>query len=225
MAFYSWDFSFLPSYWNVILKGVGVTLELSILSIILTTILGTILGIVLSRPNKSVRYTAILLIDTVRSIPLLVLILFVYYLFPALGFKNVHAFWPALVAIVLNHSAFFADIMRGSLEGIPKGLMLSARSLGFSKQDALRRILLPEVYRETFPAITLLYISIIKMTSLASVIAVYEITHVGDWIISYTYKPLEVYALVAVLYLIIVLPLTLLSRKIEKSSYFKRRTI
>lgn len=225
MSFYDWDFGFISSYWEVIFKGLGVTLALSALSIVFTTLLGTLLGVVLSRPNKLVKSASILFVDAIRSIPLLVLILFVYYLFPALGFTKVPAFWTALVAIVVNHSAFFGDIVRGSLEGVPKGLMLSARSLGFSKKDALKRILLPEVYRETFPAITLLYISIIKMTSLASVIAVYEVTHVGNWIISYTYKPLEVYTLIAALYLIIVMPLTLLSRKIEKSAYFKRRTV
>ena len=225
MFSYNLDFSFISLYWGIIFKGILVTLELSVLAIVFTTIFGTILGIIMSRQNKVLRYISILFVDIIRSIPILILILFVYYLFPVIGFKNVSAFWPVLVALILNHSSFFADIVRGSLQGLPKGLMLSAQSLGFSKKDALKRIVLPEVYRETFPSITLLYISIIKMTSLASVVAVYEITHVGEWMISYTYKPLEDFTLIAGIYLIIVLPLTLLSRRFEKSAYFKRRTI
>jgi polar amino acid transport system permease protein len=130
-----------------------------------------------------------------------------------------------VVALTINNSAFIGDLVRGAIERVPKGAALAGHSLGMSRLVILRRIVLPEVFREILPSITLMYISIIKLTSLASVVAVYEVTHVGDWIISTTYKPLEIFIVVAGIYIVILLPMTLAARRLETSRYFKRRTI
>lgn len=221
---YNFNFGFISQYWGVFFKGLLITLELSILAIILSTILAVILGILMSRENKVVKYISIVIVDIIRSIPLLVMVLLCYYTLPIFGIF-VNPFWPALLALTIDTGAFLGDVIRGSIVGIPKGSMMAAHVLGMDRWTTLKRIILPEVFRETLPTVTLMYIGVIRLSSLASVIAVYELTHAGDWIIASTYKPLEVYLLVGLLYLIIVLPLTLLSRKFEKSKYFKRRTI
>ena len=221
---YNFSFGFITSYWDVLLKGFFITLQLSLYAIILSTILAVILGALMSRENKFVKYLFIIIVDIIRSIPLLVLVLICYYALPVFGIF-VNPFWPALLALVLDTGAFLGDVIRGSIEGIPKGAMMSARVLGMNKWLILRRIILPEVFKETMPTITLMYIGIIRLSSLASIIAVYELTHTGNWIIASTFKPLEVYLIVGLMYIIIVLPLTLLSRKFEKSNYFKRRSI
>jgi len=222
---YGFDFSFLPHYSKIIGKGIVITLELSILTIAFATIIGTILGVLMSRKNALIKCPFICYTDIIRSIPVLILILLVYYAFPVIGLKKVDAFIPACVALVINNSVFLGDLIRGSIEGLPKGSIQAAKVLGFNKMTTIRRIILPEVYREIFPSVTFLYISIIKLTSLASIIAVYEITHVGEWIISSTYKPLEMYIVIALIYLMIILPLTIFARHLEKSSYFKRRSV
>jgi len=222
---YRWDFSFIWQYTDAIGKGLIVTLELSILTIVFATLIGTLLGILMSRKNSAIRYPTMLLVDIIRSIPVIVLILLVYYLFPVFGLNRVMAFWPAVTALIINNSAFLGDIIRGSIEGLPKGSIIAAKSLGMSKLTTLKRIILPEVYREIFPSVVFSYIDIIKITSLASIIAVNEVTHIGEWIISATFKPLEVYLVVTLMYIIVILPLTLISRRLEKSKYFKRRSV
>lgn len=221
---YNFDFGFVNDYWSVLLKGLLVTLELSLLTIVLATILAIVLGVLMASKDRVVKYTFIVIVDAIRSIPLLVLVLICYYAFPVFGF-HVNPFWPALLALTIDTGAFLGDIIRGSIEGIPKGSVMAARVLGMDKWMTIKRIVLPEVFRETLPTVTLMYIGVIRLSSLASVIAVYELTHTGNWIIGSTYKPLEMYLIVGLLYIAIVLPLTLLSRKFERSSYFKRRTI
>lgn len=221
---YNFDFGFVNNYWGVLFKGLLVTLKLSILTILLSTALGIILGVLMSSKDKVVKYTFVVIVDAIRSIPLLVLILICYYAFPVFGL-HIDPFWPALLALTLDAGAFFGDVLRGSIEGIPKGSVMAARVLGLDKWTIIKRIILPEVFRETLPTVTLIYIGTIRLSSLGSVIAVYELTHTGNWMIGSTFKPLEVYLIVGLFYLAIALPLTMLSRKFEKSSYFKRRTI
>lgn len=224
MSGYNFDFGFILPYFGTLLSGLFVTLELSLSMIVLSTILAIIFGVLMTNENKLVKYFVMLLVDIIRSMPLIVLILICYYAFPVFGIY-VNPFWPALLALTLDAGAFLGDVIRGSIEGIPKGGMLAAKVLGMDTQTIMRRIILPEVIREVLPTVTLGYISMIKWTSLASGIAVYELTHVGNWIMSSTFKPLEIYLIVAVIYIAIILPLTRLSRKFEKSVYFKRRSI
>lgn len=224
MFSYNFDFSFITPYFGTLLGGLLVTLELSISLMFLSTILATIFGVLMTNKNKLLKYSVTLFVDIIRSMPLIVLILICYYAFPIFGIY-VNPFWPALFALTLDAGSFLGDVIRGSIEGIPKGGILAAKVLGMDKQTIIRRIILPEVIREVLPTVTLAYISMIKWTALASGIAVYELTHVGNWIISSTFKPLEVYLTVAAIYIAMILPLTMLSRKFEKSSYFKRRSI
>jgi polar amino acid transport system permease protein len=221
---YDWNFAFVPDYAGVLAWGLLTTLWLSALVILTSTAIGTAVGVLMSQENAG-RQPMIVSVDVIRSVPLIVLILWVYYLFPALGYRSVPPFWSAAVALTINNAAFLADIVRGSIEGLPKGGMLAARTLGMDRMTILRRITVPEVYREVFPSLTLLSISVIRLSSLASVIAVAEVTHVGNLIIANTFKPLETYTVVTLLYLVIVYPLTVLSRRFERSKYFLRRTI
>jgi len=225
MFAYQWDFSFMPDYYPALWSGVLVTAKLSIITIIASTVLGTILGIISAQSSARLRQICAMSIDIIRSVPVLILILWVYYLFPVLGLNKVDPFWPASVALVINNTAFLADIIRGSIEGIPKGGALAARSLGMDRLTILKRIILPEVYRESFSSIVLMYLAIIRVTPLASVVSVYEVTHVGDYIISRTYKPLEVYSTVALIYLLLIFPITLLARRLEKSRLIIRRAV
>jgi polar amino acid transport system permease protein len=221
---YIFNFDFIASYSEALWNGFFITLKLSFYTIIFSTILSILLGILMSRKNKWLKYSSILIVDAIRSIPLLVLLLICYYVFPVLNLYT-DPFWPALLALSIDTGVFLGDVLRGSIEGLPKGAIMSARVLGMNKLQIIRHIILPEVFRETLPTVTLMYIGVIRVSSLASIIAVYELTHVGDWIISTTYRPLEVYLLIGILYMSIILPLTLLSRRLEKIPYFKRRSI
>ncbi|MDB5259182.1 MAG: hypothetical protein JWO73_390 [Candidatus Taylorbacteria bacterium] len=221
---YHFNFAFVSEYWPVLLKGLLITLELSLSAIVCATIIAIAFGILMSNKKRTIRYPVIALVDIIKSLPLLIMVLLCAYALPAFGI-HVDPFWPAMIAISIDIAAFLGDVIRGSIEGIPKGSIMAATVLGMDRQTVLKRIILPEVFREILPSVTVFYIGVIRQSSLASVIAVYELTHTGDWIIASTYKPLEMYLVIALMYLIVILPLTMFSRRFEKSQRFKRRTI
>jgi polar amino acid transport system permease protein len=162
--------------------------------------------------------------DALRSLPVLILILWVYYFVPILiGMPTMGAFWLALIALTLNLAAFIADVVRASLEAFPKGMKDAAYACGLSPFATLRYIVIPGVIREILPTLALLYISILKLSSLASVISVNELLHTADRIVANTFQVIEVYTVVAIIYLIVVMPLSALARLMEQSKYFKRR--
>jgi len=221
---YQFNFDFVSANAEVLLEGLRITLRLSFSAMVLATLMGILCGIAMTSRDTVLRCGTTFLTDIIRSVPLLVLLLICYYTFPVLGIHT-SAFWPTLIALSLDTGAFMGDVIRGAIQGIPKGSIMAAKTLGLSTFRIMQRIILPEVFRNVLPSVTLLYIGIIKLSSLASVVAVYELTHTGNWIIATTFKPLEVYLVVGGMYIAIIYPLTILSKRLESSIYFKRRTI
>ncbi len=262
---YDWDFSVLlvPKYREALAYGLWISLQLTAVSILVGSCLGIMLGILsciggASSPTyelrharsgtvftvyrnalRLLRWLIIVYIDVVRAIPLLVLILAIYYLLPVLIFLppfaslvfvvsgtaaiSVPTFVSAATALSINLSAFVADLVRAATAGVPSGSVLAARSLGMHGRLIWRCIILPDVARQILPSMTLLYITILKMSTLASVIAVYELLHSAESIIHESYRPLEVYLAVAALFVMVVVPLSILARWLETTRYFRRR--
>lgn len=220
---YTWDWSVIWQYRSVFLKGSIITLELTGLVILLGTVAGIFLGVLNLSQKKVFRNALLFFIDVIRALPVLIFLLWVYYFLPVLLRSDISAFWCAVVALSINLSVFVADVVRGAIEGVPKGQVEAARALGMSKVLTMRRIVLPEAIRQLVPTFTMLYITMLKFSTLASVISVYELLHSADGIISNTYKTLEVYTAVAGMFLLIILPLTYISRRMEKSKWFVRR--
>ena len=136
---------------------------------------------------------------------------------PPLFGIHISAFFTALIGLSLNLGAFSAEIFRVGIISIPKGQRESSIALGLSKYQTMKDIILPQAKRVIIPPLTGRYIETIKLTSLASVIAVDELLHSGQNLISVSYRPLEVYTIIALLYLAIIVPLTLILKKLEKS--------
>jgi len=223
---YDWQWSVVWDYRFAFLYGVEWTLILSVVSILLGTLLGVLWGNFLASRDDALtplRALGFFIADIFRALPLLVLLLFAnYYLPPLIGIHS--TFWISVIALSLNLSAFIADVLRGAIEGVPRPLREAALAVGMTDNQTLRRIVLPEALRQVIPSLTLLYIDILKMSSLASVIAFQELTHIGSEISAQTYRPLEVIAAIAVIYIVIVLPLAHLQRRLEHSAWFTRRS-
>lgn len=183
---------------------------------------------------------ALVLIDTVRAIPLLLLILTSYYVLPVvigdihnlagllrpLGYPqtDVSAYTCVVAAMAINLAAFVAELVRGAAVGTSRGDILAARSLGMGQFLTFRRIVLPQVFREILPGLATLYITMLKMSTLASTVAVYEILHSADAVIQKTYRPLELYLAVCVFFLALAIPLAYGARRLETSRLFVRRS-
>lgn len=223
---YDWNFSFIGNHLEFLASGIVTTVSMSALIIIISTLLGTLLGIAIhTTTHKYYKMISIGIIDIIRSIPLLIFILLFYYTMPILGLGKISSFWIATATITIYSTAFWADIIKGSISGVAKGAILAGRSLGFSTTLIVKNIILPEVYREVLPSLVLVSVETVKATSLSSIIVVYEITHVGEWIIADTFKPLEVYTMIAIAYMLITLPMIILARKLENSDSLLRRNV
>lgn len=226
LLYYDWDWSILWRYYPVFLKGIFVTLEITILSILFGSFIGILLGVFLSKHTiylRSEKRIVFSFIDIIRSLPLLILILLFNYYFSFL--TNIKSpFWLSVMALSLNLSAFVADVLRGAIDGVPKTLIEAGYALGMNQKLVLRRIILPEAIRAIIPSLALLYIDILKLSSLASMIAVNEVVHVSAEISTITFRYLEVFAILAIIYLLLVMPFSYLARKIERTRWFLRRS-
>ena len=131
----------------------------------------------------------------------------------------------AFIGLSISLGAFVSETIRSGIESIPKGQLESAISLGYSKTQAMFKVILPQTFKQILPNLMGLYIHQIKNTALASVIAVGELLHSANIIISATYRPLEIYTAIAVIYLIIIVPLVLLSNYVEKKLKIRVKNI
>ncbi len=223
MLNYNWDFSFLLSYRDAFLNGIVVTLYVSLMSFIIGTIVGILFGMLIKYIKRN--YILLLINDAIRAIPMLVMIFFVYY-FPfkaLLGINPPNALYSSIIAISISQAAYTADIVRSAINSVSSKTIQGAKALGLKEVVVLRYIILPDIIRQTLPAQIAFLIGIFRLSSLASVIGANEIVFVARTAISQNYRSLEAWIVVAIIYIILILPLTFLSRRLENSKWLKRR--
>jgi polar amino acid transport system permease protein len=214
---YDWDFSSLLPYRDAIARAFLVTVGLTIASISLGTVLGIPLGVLLRTRVRPARGLLLAFVDVIRSLPVLVLLLGAnYFLPPLIGVNDLSPFVIAWLALSLNLCVFIADVVRGAIENVPAGELDAARAVGLTEWQVFRRFTFRRIVRLTLPTFVMLSIATAKNSSLASAIAVVELTHMVNLIVSDRMRTLEVYTLVAVLYVALILPLSMLARRVEQ---------
>lgn len=214
---YEWNFRIIWLYKETFVLGTLTTLELTFIAVILGTVFGLFLALGRLSSSSVLKYFSVIYIEIFLALPLLVLLIWTYYSLPLIvKFLTLTSFKTAALCMTLNLAPFVAETIRAGIESIPKGQKEAALSVGMSYSQTMRRIILPQAIRRITPPLLTHYITILKLSSLASVIAVNEIVHSASNLISTTYKPLEIYTTIAVIYLIIILPLTFSTRLLEK---------
>jgi His/Glu/Gln/Arg/opine family amino acid ABC transporter permease subunit len=210
------DFGLIVESIPFLVRGALYTVQVSMLAIAVGLVLGWALGLAAVSGVPALRAVTWAYVQFIRGTPLLVQIFLIYFGLPALGI-NIPAFWSGVIALGMNSGGFQAEIVRAGIESIDRGQTEAARSIGMSRFKALVYILVPQTIRRVIPPLTNELITLTKSSSLLSAIAALELTHAGQLIIARTFAPFEIYAAVAVLYLILV---TLLSRG---SAFLERR--
>lgn len=157
-----------------LLKGLAVTLYISLVSIVLSFILGSVLGIIRYSKIKYISAAVGFVIDLVRNLPLLLIIFFTYFGMPKIGYRP-SAVTSAIIAMTIFESSMLAEIVRSGIQSVSEGQMEGARSTGMSFVQALWYIILPQAYRHMIPTIIGQFVSLIKDTSLATIIVVPEL--------------------------------------------------
>ncbi len=198
-----------------LLQGLIITFEVSFLSFLVGLALATILTLANVFGPKPIAALARIYIEAFRGTPLLVQLLLVYFGLPAIGIKF-DALTAGILAIGLNSAAYQAEILRACIKGIPETQYLSAESLGMSTLQIYRYVVLPQALRIAVPALVNELVTLIKESSLVSIIGVPELTRRGEYMVAYTFRALEVYTAVALIYLSVCLLTSQISRLIER---------
>ncbi|MCP1676481.1 polar amino acid transport system permease protein [Natronocella acetinitrilica] len=205
----------LIGHYGVFAQGLMTTLIVSLSAIGVGLVLGVTLTFGLTSQYRIIRWPCGLYRSFWRGTPILLQLLLVYYLLPDIGIE-VAPITAAILALSLNTAAFQAEIFRSGLAHVPAGQVEAARMVGMGMWTIRRRILMPQVFRLTLPPLTNEVITILKNSSLVSVIAVTELMRVSDQIVSRTFQPLETYLAAAVIYLSVNLVLARISALLER---------
>jgi polar amino acid transport system permease protein len=209
------DFRLIVDSVPLLLKGAVYTVQVSVLAIVFGLVLGWALGLIAVSGVRWLRALAWAYVQFIRGTPLLVQIFLIYFGLPVLGI-NIPAFWSGVIALGLNSGGFQAEIVRAGIESIDRGQTEAARSIGMSAFQTLLLILVPQTIRRVIPPLTNELITLTKSSSLLSAIAVLELTHAGQAIIARTFAPFEIYAAVAVMYLLLIAVLSRGSALLER---------
>ena len=201
--------------WGILLTGVVATIVLSVATIVTSTVLGLIVAVL---RNARIRWLGVplrLYVEVFRGSPLLVQMLFIYFGAAYLGIRGVEAFPAALFALTLYEGALISEIFRAGIEAVPKGQREAARSIGLSRVQVERYVVLPQTVTIVLPPLVGQYIGLVKDTALAMAIGYVELVREGQAIIDRIGMPIEVFFVVAVIYFVICYPMSLLARRLE----------
>ncbi len=233
-----------PSGWSVVdpgealgrrhlfflLGGLRITLMLSVASLLVGVVLGLVLAILAANRRWFLRRLVRLYVEIIRAVPLFVLLLWVYYALPIMlrslppgpladwliDLTDLSPFAAATLALSANAAAFLSEIFRAGIEAIPRGHVEAARSLGMSSAITFRRIVLPQASRRMLPPTVNQFIMTVKDSSLAAAIGLGELTRRATELQTQTYRPMELYTVLAAEYLVILVLLSYAARRIER---------
>ncbi|MGF1749261.1 amino acid ABC transporter permease [Vibrio cionasavignyae] len=220
---YRWQWERVPDYlafyedgawWPAeLLEGLLVTIQISAVALIFTLIFGLVTALLKRSDSIVGRSIAHCYVETIRNTPLLVQIYLLYFVFgPIIGLDR---FSTAVLALALFQGAYTAEILRAGLMSIPKGQSEACRSIGLSPFFTYYDVILPQVVRRTLPPLTNEVVSLIKNSSIVSVMAIFDLTTEGRNIVAETAMPFEIWFTVAAIYLVLTLSLSAISAWLE----------
>ncbi len=199
-----------------LLSGLTTTIYISLVSIVISMIIGLVVAIPSLAKNKILTYINIFYVEIVRAIPLLVLILWIYYGLPIMTGVSFSPFVSGIIALAISESAFQAEIFRAGINSIKKAQWEAGSSLGLNFFKRLRLVILPQAIKNILPAIGNQFVYVLKMSSLVSIIGIGDLTRKANELVVTTYRPLEIYTFLILEYLILILIVSFFVRKLEK---------
>ena len=198
-----------------LLSGFSITISISLISIFFSLILGFCICLLGLSSHKLLILLNRIYIEIFRSIPLLVLLLWVYYGFPIVFGISFGPFVAGIVSLAISDSAFESEIFRAGIQSITKGQRDAAKSIGLNKYQEMKLIILPQAFRIILPAIGNQFVYVLKMSSLVSIIGLADLTRKANELVVSVYRPLEIYTFLVIEYLILILIISYFVRKLE----------
>lgn len=212
----------IQTYGSMLIRALGQTILLTGLSLIFAMIIGMIFGLMNVGHNRVLNLIGTSYVDAVRGVPLIVLAYFIYFGIPAgiqsigiTGFR-MNALQAGTIALSMNCGAYMAEIIRAGIQSVDRGQMEAGRSLGLSYSAGMALIVVPQAIRTMIPSIINQFIITLKDSSILSVIGFPELVNVGKTIMGNTMKCLETWAIVGLMYMVVIITLSKISKKIER---------
>jgi polar amino acid transport system permease protein len=209
------DFAPVVENLPFLIAGVGGTLTLAAGAMVVGVLVGLVVGLGRLSHRRPIRIAAGLYVDFVRSVPLLVLLVFYVYAVPILIEDTtgnrliVDPIFAGITGLGLYEAAYFAEVFRTGVLAVPAGQREAALSTGMTPRQAMRRVVLPQAIRKMIPPSASLFVTLTKDTSVAFAIAVEELMAKAGFLVNFTFRPIEVLAVVAVIYFVLLYPMTL----------------
>ena len=202
------NWELIVTYLPYLLEGAVLTVQLTVMGVAFGSVLGVFLGLARVSPFRFLRWLAIGYIDFFRGTPLLVQIFLIHMGLPQLGIDLGSAINSAIIALTLNSGAYIGEIFRAGIQSIDRGQMEAARSLGMSYLQSMRHIILPQAFKRVIPPLGNEFITLLKDSSLVSVISAEELMMKANVMQGTTFKPFEAYLTAAVIYLFLTLTIS-----------------
>lgn len=204
----------LQQYWPLLLEGFINTLIASVIALISSLIIGTLMGMLQLSSNKIVRGLANIYVEFFRNIPLLIIVMFFYVVIP-MYLVNISGFWAGTIGLTIYTSSFIADNVRAGINTVPKGQMEAGLSQGMKQSQVMRHVILPQALRIVLPPLGNQFINLVKNSSILAMVAGLDLMYYGDFIAMETFNTFDTYILIGLIYLVITLPLTYFTRRLE----------
>ena len=213
----------LTVYGGLLLRAMGQTLLLALCGLFFACILGLIFGLMSVLKNRVTRLIAAVFVDVIRGVPMIVLAYFVFFGVPYLfntilgvGGVKLSALQAGTICLALNCGAYMAEIIRAGIGSVDRGQMEAARSVGLPYWRAMQRVVLPQAIRTMIPSIINQFIITLKDTSILSVIGFPELVNTAKNVVANTFMSFQTWAIVAVMYLIVITTLSRVARSLER---------
>jgi glutamine transport system permease protein len=204
-----------------LLNGFGATILLSLIAAAMSMAIGMLVALPGMSSNRWIRLPSRVYIEFVRAIPLLPMLFWVFYGLPVVlksfGISvSIDAFWGAIITLAISDSAFTAEIYRSGIQSISKGQTEAAKTVGLNYSQTMRYVILPQAIKRILPPLANQFIYIVKMSAFASVIGMQELTRRANELVVTEYRPLEIYSLLILEYLVLVLIISFFVRWLER---------
>jgi His/Glu/Gln/Arg/opine family amino acid ABC transporter permease subunit len=212
METYQFRWDIIPNNLDFLMSGLQMTLIISATALVFAMIGGLLLALVDMSRYLAVRAIGLAIGEVIRNTPILVQLLWVYYVLPIVFNIRISSLAAILIGLSVYMAAFISEVYRSGIQAVPKGHREAAQVLGLTPFQSFRRIVLPQAIRFTLPPLASNFVQLIKFSSLGAVISVTEITRRGMELSSSTFRPLEIFSFIAVVYFFICWPLSMAIR-------------
>ena len=216
MSSYRFRWDVIPNNLDFLMSGLQLTLLISAVTLVLAMLGGLLIAMLDMSRWRAVRIIGITFGEIIRNTPILVQLLWVYYVLPIVFDIGIGSFAALVIGLSVYQSAFISEVYRSGIQAVPQGHREAAQVLGLTQVQTLRRIVLPQAIRMTLPPLASNFVQLIKFSSLGAVISVSEITRRGMELSSSAFRPLEIFTFIAVVYFFICWPLAMAIRFWER---------